>query len=148
MNKKQGFTLIEILVVIFIIGLLAAIIIAGASYARKKSQDTQAISDLTTVQAALQNYYLDNGSYPSNGGANYNAYFNTIAGVGGTLLTGNYLPKAIDNSSNTYYYNRLSTSDYRLWIYPKNDTYKLCPNCEGTANSCYLIRKGKVSSVW
>lgn len=66
MNTKKGFTLIELMVVIAIIGILATIITASLGSARAKGRDAKRIADLKSVQTALANYYLDNDMYPTN----------------------------------------------------------------------------------
>ncbi len=66
MNKVRGFTLIEILVVIAIIGILATIITASLSTSKAKGRDARRIADIKTIQAALELYYNDNLMYPKN----------------------------------------------------------------------------------
>ena len=61
---KKGFTLIELMVVVLIIMLLAGVIVVNVDTARKKARDAKRISDLSTVSAALENYYADNHAYP------------------------------------------------------------------------------------
>lgn len=64
MNNK-GFTLIEMLVVVAIIGLLSSTILVGLSGARSKARDARRISDLRQIQTGLENYYVENNqSYP------------------------------------------------------------------------------------
>ena len=69
--KKKGFTLIELMVVIGIIGLLASIISVSLISSRAKGRDAKRIADIKTIQLALETYYNDNSSYPSSiyGGA-------------------------------------------------------------------------------
>ena len=62
---KKGFTLIELLVVIAIIGILAAIIAVSLGSARAKGRDAKRISDIRSIQLALEEYYNDNSSYPT-----------------------------------------------------------------------------------
>jgi len=65
-NKKyytQGFTLLELLVVVLIIGILAAIALPQYKKAVLKSRATEAISILKAIQGAQQRYFLSNGSY-------------------------------------------------------------------------------------
>jgi len=62
---KKGFTLIELLVVIAVIGILAAVILASLNSARAKARDVRRISDIRTIQTALEMHYADNGRYPS-----------------------------------------------------------------------------------
>lgn len=64
MNQK-GFTLLELITVIAIIGLLANISFASAYVARRKAIDTKRVADLTTLRDALEWYYTDNGVYPN-----------------------------------------------------------------------------------
>ncbi|HEV8667031.1 MAG TPA: type II secretion system protein [Candidatus Paceibacterota bacterium] len=70
-RRNAGFTLIELLVVIAIIGILASIISVSLGAARAKGRDARRISDVRTIQLALEEYYNDNGSYPTSiyGGA-------------------------------------------------------------------------------
>jgi prepilin-type N-terminal cleavage/methylation domain-containing protein len=72
MHKKntqqalRAFTLIELMVVIAIIGLLAAAILASLSTASQRSRDASRIADIKQVQNALELYAADNGGkYPS-----------------------------------------------------------------------------------
>lgn len=59
----RGFTLIELMVVIAIIGLLASITLVSLSTARSKARDARRKSDLYAVQLALELYYNEYGSY-------------------------------------------------------------------------------------
>jgi prepilin-type N-terminal cleavage/methylation domain-containing protein len=64
-NKaRKGFTLIEILVVVTIIGILASITLLGLGPARRSAQDTAKIANLRSVQSALEVYFNKNGTYP------------------------------------------------------------------------------------
>lgn len=61
---EEGFTLIELLVVVAIIGVLATIILGSLNNARASARDAKRLSDIKTIQTALEIYYLDNGEYP------------------------------------------------------------------------------------
>ena len=66
MNSKKGFTLIEILVVVAIIGILASIVIVGLGGARRSGQDAKRSAEVRQVQAALELYFNACGVYPDN----------------------------------------------------------------------------------
>jgi type II secretion system protein G len=65
MDMKKGFTLIEIMVVIAILGILIAM--ASASYVAslKKGRDLKRKSDVVQIGKALELYFTDNGRYPA-----------------------------------------------------------------------------------
>lgn len=65
-NLKKGFTLIELLIVIVIIGILAGIVVGiVGTNARKKANDTKKKADFHEIQNALEQYFVDNDSYPA-----------------------------------------------------------------------------------
>ena len=62
---NSGFTLMELLVVVAILGLLATIGLVNFRSSQIKGRDTQRKSDLGQIQRALEMYYNDYGSYPT-----------------------------------------------------------------------------------
>ncbi len=63
-KKEGGFTLLELLIVIVIIGILALLIIPNITSAPKKARDTQRKTDLKAVQKGLEEYFVSNNVYP------------------------------------------------------------------------------------
>lgn len=64
MNNKRGFTLIEMLVVVSLIGILAAIALISFSSVQKQARDTTRKSDLKQYQTSIENYSnKNNGNY-------------------------------------------------------------------------------------
>lgn len=66
-KNYKGFTLVELLVTIAIIGLLATIAFVSLNRARVKARDAKRLSDLRQLQSALELYFSDNGKYPDPG---------------------------------------------------------------------------------
>ena len=58
-KKRSGFTLVEIMIVVAIIALLAAIAVPGFLRARKRSQASRIINDLRMIDAAVDQYAIE-----------------------------------------------------------------------------------------
>ena len=63
-RNQKGFTLIELMIVIAIIGILAAIAIPQFSSYRAKSFNSAAISDVRNIRTDLEAYYAEWQAYP------------------------------------------------------------------------------------
>ena len=63
--SSRGFTLIEIMVVVFILGLLVTLVAPKVMGRTEEAKRTKAAADLRAVQQALNLYRLDNGDYPT-----------------------------------------------------------------------------------
>jgi prepilin-type N-terminal cleavage/methylation domain-containing protein len=59
-KKRAGFTLVEIMIVVAIIALLAAIAVPGFLRARKRSQATKILNDLRMISGAVDQYAIEN----------------------------------------------------------------------------------------
>lgn len=89
-----GFTLIELLVVIAIIGILASIVLASFTSARQRARDTRRITDIKSIQLALELYFDGNSDqYPqafARDATNCNPGSGKYLGLE-ALLTNNYI---------------------------------------------------------
>ena len=63
-DNKKGFTLIEILIVLGIIGILAVFLVPNIMGAQDKGKETAVKSVMHTVQLAVESYNMENLSYP------------------------------------------------------------------------------------
>ncbi len=64
-SKQKGFTLIEVMVVVMILGILAAIVVPRIVSRPEEAKIVKAHQDIARIEAALDLYRLDNGTYPS-----------------------------------------------------------------------------------
>jgi prepilin-type N-terminal cleavage/methylation domain-containing protein len=63
MKKKQGFTLIELMIVVAIIAIIAAIAIPNLLRSRMQSNESAAVGNLRTIVGAQTSYHASNNSY-------------------------------------------------------------------------------------
>lgn len=63
---QKGFTIVELLIVIVVIGILAALVITTYNGIQEKGRNTERQTDLKALQGQLEAYYAQNGSYPDN----------------------------------------------------------------------------------
>jgi len=63
-NPAKGFTILELLVVLAIIGVLSSIAVIQYSNAQAKSRDAKRISDIREIEKALNLYFVDNNVFP------------------------------------------------------------------------------------
>lgn len=91
-QKKSAFTLVEMLIVIVIIGILAAALIPRFSQARERANDTARKANLQNIAAVLVAYQIDRGTYPTTPG--------TVASIEEDLLSAgmNSVPTDPDTS--------------------------------------------------
>ncbi len=63
--KINGFTLMEVMVVVVILGILAAMVVPKIMSRPEQAKMVKAKQDILAIQSALDLYKLDNGSYPT-----------------------------------------------------------------------------------
>lgn len=64
-TNKKGFTIVELLIVIVVIGILAAITIVAYNGIQLRARDADRVSDISQIQKKLEIYKAINGVYPS-----------------------------------------------------------------------------------
>ena len=103
LNKNRGgFTLVEIMIVVAIIALLAAIAVPGFLRARKRSQASRVINDLRLIDSAIDQYAIENskvtGSTVDTG--DWTAYLkkgSALYNTGADLYGNGYGPQTVDS---------------------------------------------------
>ena len=64
-RKQSGFTIVELLIVIVVIGILAALVVTTFSGIQKKARDSERQTDIKAVHGQVEAYYAQNGKYPT-----------------------------------------------------------------------------------
>jgi general secretion pathway protein G len=95
-RRQVGFTIVELLIVIVIIGILAAITIVAYNGIQQRARDSARTSDISGIQTALELYRADNGNYPSAGTDNVGYNLSTLSAA----LVPTYI-SSIPNDPNT-----------------------------------------------
>ena len=88
LKTKKGFTLIELLVVIAILAILLVIVLVAVNPARqtRDARNTQRRADVLTILNAVNQYFIENGAYPTGSPTQGNT--STIDDTGGAGSTG------------------------------------------------------------
>lgn len=146
MKVKKGFSLVELLVVIGIMGSLVTILLPNFLDARLRGKDAKRKLDIEQMRSALEMYRSLSGAYPANGSfLNTNCtidspftYTDPVSGTVTTLMAS--IPK--DPGCNKYRYtDNSTTSDYTICAYLESSTTATSAaglNCNqsGTAVPC------------
>ena len=100
-SRRGGFTLVEIMIVVAIIALLAAIAVPGFLRARKRSQASRILNDLRMIDAAVDQYAVETNRSTGNTVAvadwtNYLKKGTVLYNSGNSILGSAYGPQTVD----------------------------------------------------
>ena len=168
MQKSSGFTLVELLIVMAIIGIIASIGLGGFYSSQAKARDAKRKANLSQIADALELYYNDKAKYPAAGtGANVGKIMG--CGAGGTTVctwgetafsnttTGTvYMTKLptdpLPDRYKYYYKTASSNSKYQLYARLENENDKSILNplpsltCSITSDLCnYGVSSGNTT---
>ena len=93
MRKESGFTLVEVLVVVAIIGILATVAVPAYINYQNRAKQTEAVEALLRSKMDLESYMAENGRYPNTIGCLYS--------FGNTCSTASYLTASSTDKSYT-----------------------------------------------
>ena len=64
-TNQKGFTIVELLIVIVVIGILAALVITTFTGIQQKARNTERTTDIKALHGQVEAYYAQNGKYPT-----------------------------------------------------------------------------------
>jgi len=144
-SRENGFTLVELLVVMAIISILSLITFGQFQTARRKANDVSRKGDLNSLTKALQMYYADYGSFPISS----NGYL--TVGTGTTVFWGGTFQ---DTASPPYVYmkimpreNNSSMPRYCYVTSADGKSYGLFAMLENTADNQCSLTDGQGSYI-
>ncbi|MBI4084649.1 MAG: prepilin-type N-terminal cleavage/methylation domain-containing protein [Candidatus Levybacteria bacterium] len=143
---NRGFTLIELIIVVTIIGILSSLLLANLVGIRGRVRDGQRKSDLTQIKQALEIYRSDNGAYPLDSSELNLSQCREKFESGGNVYMQKIPCDPLDSYPFTYRYAASSdgtTYTLSACLENINDAKKTDPTnldpCDGTNNWSYTL---------
>lgn len=100
-QRQSGFTIVELLIVIIIIGILAGLVITQILGANAKARDTERKTDLESITNQLEAYYTKTGGYPILATASTDGILNPAWRTANEFATGDSSKSLLDPTSST-----------------------------------------------
>lgn len=145
-HRSTGFTIVELLIVIVVIGILAAITIVAFNGVQQRARYANLQQDVKSLQKAVELYYADNGTYPETGtGFGNTTNLTTIVGLTPTYIA--RTPTFPSGVAGYYAYIRNSSGDQYKIVRLVNTASEL-PAAEQSDPRPDTTRPGRGWGVW
>lgn len=133
LTAKRGFTIVELLIVIVVIAVLAAITIVAYNGVQTRARDNIRSDAISSIKRALEVYKVDNGRYPSATANPGNGGWEMSTDVSDSFME--YLANAGFSSGTPI--DPINNSTYRFWYY----RYSAGVNgCDSSKGGFYVLR--------
>jgi type IV pilus assembly protein PilE len=138
MKTARGFTLIEVMIVVGIVGILAAIALPSYSEHTRRAKITEATSQLADLRVRMEQYFMDNRTYQGTG---------TTCGVTMPTTTTKYFTLSCTAPTvATYTVTATGSGDMTGFTYTINDqnvrATNAVPSGWTSSANCWVTRKG------
>lgn len=107
-QQESGFTIVELLIVIVVIGILAALVLNTFQGVQARARDTERTTDINALHTQYEVYYNDNGYYPTYAVASVATNFpgldsEAVVDPNNNTISNGAVP-AVNSTDNGYYY--------------------------------------------
>lgn len=124
-TRQKGFTIVELLIVIVVIGILATLVIVTFAGIQQRARDTQRQTDVNAIQGHVEAYYAQTGTYP------------TLAMLLDGPFRTNYMkgldPEALEDPGGTMIAATLATNGYQYEAWSDTVGGTACPAATGSS---------------
>lgn len=132
-TPSRGFTLLELVIVITIIGIISAIVLVALGESRAKGRDGQRAAQTQEFLKAFELHYSDNGAYPNDGLMGTYRQPVQISAIGSQITNAGYIKRVPEDPL----YD--AAQGYLYCSNNAGDTYALLVNVEDESGSNYCV---------
>lgn len=145
-TKQKGFTIVELLIVIVVIGILAAIVIVAFNGVQARANFSREKSDVANINKVIQLYYADNNIYPmTSDWVGWDQAANFVPGLVPAYASSlPQMPTTNANNDSYLYRSNTAGTEYKLIRYSEAATG--LPSVQRTDNA--LMDPQRVNRAW